>query len=242
MSDDEVFLRTIISDPDNDWPRLVYADYLDEQGSCDRAEFIRVQCEMAAMPEECERTFCDGSLVVCPDCRRYKNLSKRSRQLLADDGPPVLGHRTRIRNGKEETQAYRWMGAALVAGWCEWKRGFVESIEIHVNDFDKHAAEIFRQHPIGKVTLSGVTPTESHWEGRPLFIFDYFYLPRRVRHYLINDGDGGFVLGYATRERALEALSEACVAWGRELAGLVNEASEELACGPSSLQTGMEPP
>ena len=47
MNDDDAFLAAIIADPDNDMPRLVYADYLDERGDSDRAEFIRVQCELA---------------------------------------------------------------------------------------------------------------------------------------------------------------------------------------------------
>lgn len=37
--------------PDDDTPRLVYADWLDEHGQPERAEFIRVQCEMAAIPD-----------------------------------------------------------------------------------------------------------------------------------------------------------------------------------------------
>ena len=37
------FLRLILADPDADGPRLVYADWLDDQGEHARAEFIRVQ-------------------------------------------------------------------------------------------------------------------------------------------------------------------------------------------------------
>ena len=38
------FLQAIIADPADDLPRLVYADYLDENDDADRAEFIRLQC------------------------------------------------------------------------------------------------------------------------------------------------------------------------------------------------------
>ena len=48
----ESFLRAIIADPADDLPRLVYADWLDENGDPDRAEFIRVQCELAKLPED----------------------------------------------------------------------------------------------------------------------------------------------------------------------------------------------
>jgi uncharacterized protein (TIGR02996 family) len=49
--DDAAFLQAICADPDADGPRLRYADYLDDKGdpaSVARAEFIRVQCAMAA--------------------------------------------------------------------------------------------------------------------------------------------------------------------------------------------------
>src|SRR5262245_43514127 len=41
------FLRAVAGQPDEDAPRLVYADWLDEHGDPDRAEFIRVQCALA---------------------------------------------------------------------------------------------------------------------------------------------------------------------------------------------------
>jgi uncharacterized protein (TIGR02996 family) len=47
MNAAEPFLRAIHDRPDDDAPRLVYADWLDERGDADRAEFIRVQCALA---------------------------------------------------------------------------------------------------------------------------------------------------------------------------------------------------
>lgn len=47
MSDHAAFLRAIIDDPDEDAHRLVYADWLDDHGEPDRAEFIRLQCRLA---------------------------------------------------------------------------------------------------------------------------------------------------------------------------------------------------
>ena len=40
----EPFLRAICENPADDAPRLVYADWLDENGDPDRAEFIRCDC------------------------------------------------------------------------------------------------------------------------------------------------------------------------------------------------------
>src|SRR5262245_18950992 len=45
------FLRTICENPDDDAPRLVYADWLDENGDPARAEFIRLHVQLAREPD-----------------------------------------------------------------------------------------------------------------------------------------------------------------------------------------------
>jgi len=55
MSSHECFLQAILSDPEDDARRLVYADWLDENGDPERAELIRVQCELAPGVEDGER-------------------------------------------------------------------------------------------------------------------------------------------------------------------------------------------
>jgi type IV pilus assembly protein PilB len=52
MTTDDAFLQEIVEHPDEDRPRLVYADWLEEHGDPDRADFIRVQCLLAKLPEE----------------------------------------------------------------------------------------------------------------------------------------------------------------------------------------------
>lgn len=47
MSEREAFLAAIIRRPDDDVPRLIFADYLDERGESARAELIRLQCAAA---------------------------------------------------------------------------------------------------------------------------------------------------------------------------------------------------
>src|SRR5258707_731391 len=75
MTHDDAFLQAIIDRPDDDAPRLIYADWLDERGD-PRGEFIRVQCALAGMDEY--------------DPRRW-DLMARERELLSRYAPEWLG-------------------------------------------------------------------------------------------------------------------------------------------------------
>ncbi|HEY7426081.1 MAG TPA: TIGR02996 domain-containing protein [Gemmataceae bacterium] len=54
MTPNDAFLQAILANPEDDTPRLVYADWLDERGD-PRGEFIRVQCQMAILSADDER-------------------------------------------------------------------------------------------------------------------------------------------------------------------------------------------
>src|SRR4051794_1869690 len=80
MSDEIALLAAIRANPDEDTPRLVYADWLDEHACGDsaasneaRAEFIRAQCEFARVED------------ADPD--RTEQLSARVDELVAKFGP-----------------------------------------------------------------------------------------------------------------------------------------------------------
>ena len=47
MSEHDSLLRAVIDNPEDNAPRLVYADWLDEHGEPDHAELIRLQCALA---------------------------------------------------------------------------------------------------------------------------------------------------------------------------------------------------
>lgn len=91
-------LIAIRDNPDDDTPRLVYADRLDELGDHDRAEFVRTQVEASRLclpgseadPRNGIRTAADGSLVydsppalARPALARLWSLQKRESALLA---------------------------------------------------------------------------------------------------------------------------------------------------------------
>src|SRR5688572_27026961 len=57
MTDGTALYRSILAHPADDTPRLVYADWLEENGRSEEAEFIRVECRLEAiLPGEPEYT------------------------------------------------------------------------------------------------------------------------------------------------------------------------------------------
>lgn len=50
MDEREALLRAAVANPDDDLPRLIYADWLEEHDDPDQAAFVRAQCELAATP------------------------------------------------------------------------------------------------------------------------------------------------------------------------------------------------
>jgi len=72
---DRDFLRAISENPEDDVTRLVYADWLDEQGD-PRGEFIRVECELGTLEE---------------DTPRHKKLAQRKWELLEEYGKEWKG-------------------------------------------------------------------------------------------------------------------------------------------------------
>jgi uncharacterized protein (TIGR02996 family) len=76
MNQEEAFLQAIAEAPDDDVPRLVCADWLEEHGEGDRAEFIRLQCAL-------DRPW--------PGEERAAELRRRAVQLLAEHEGRWLG-------------------------------------------------------------------------------------------------------------------------------------------------------
>jgi uncharacterized protein (TIGR02996 family) len=81
----EAFLQDVIEHRDDDMPRLVCADWLEERGEGVRAEFIRVQCELADWRKVLERFTGDHG------DRRLAYLRRRERGLLGENVSTVPG-------------------------------------------------------------------------------------------------------------------------------------------------------
>jgi uncharacterized protein (TIGR02996 family) len=52
MTQQQSLFRAILDAPEDDAPRLVYADWLEDNGQAQRCQLIRVQCELARIPPD----------------------------------------------------------------------------------------------------------------------------------------------------------------------------------------------
>jgi uncharacterized protein (TIGR02996 family) len=134
MTDRDSLLAAVLAAPDEDTPRLVYADACDETGDHDRAEFVRVQVELARIE-------------ATPNWRYHTRgkLHERYIDLL-------------VREGElKDTEAFlSWCGRLVCRISCEteYRRGFVESVTCSSQDWLAHSAAILAAHPVRRVALT----------------------------------------------------------------------------------------
>jgi uncharacterized protein (TIGR02996 family) len=123
LTHEGAFLADICEHPDEDAPRLVYADWLDDHGQPGRAEFIRVQCERARLPEGDDR---------------QAGLAAREERLL-------LEHEGAWRAGLPALDGVTW--GDFSRGFVE--AAFVGSVE----DFLRSAGALFAAAPVSRVRI-----------------------------------------------------------------------------------------
>jgi uncharacterized protein (TIGR02996 family) len=151
QTDAEPFLQRIRAYPDDDVPRLIFADWLDEQArwlqpaqrdaATARAEFIRVQIALAQPPESADASGPDPRTPT-PPANRATAESDRLRQLQVAE--------------RELLDAHRAEWAAPFDGLAtgpEFRRGFVEEVKIDARRYLRHAHELFAAGPIRHIHL-----------------------------------------------------------------------------------------
>jgi uncharacterized protein (TIGR02996 family) len=119
-------LQTIIQNPDDDTPRLIYADWLEDNGNQPRAEFIRAQCE-------CARLFRAGK-----EIRQALDMRAKYADLLRKHEKEWVG--------EFPNKAQSWSFA----------RGFIEYVAVEAGNFLKYADDIFANTPIRRLYISNV--------------------------------------------------------------------------------------
>jgi uncharacterized protein (TIGR02996 family) len=103
MSDRDALLAAVRQAPDDDSPRLVYADWLDEHGEADRAEFIRLQIEIDHLRRP------DSDL----DRWRRAVIDRRPDELVPRDFPPDLHRYAALARREDElleVRQWEWLG------------------------------------------------------------------------------------------------------------------------------------
>ncbi|VTU00191.1 Repeat-companion domain TIGR02996 OS=Singulisphaera acidiphila (strain ATCC BAA-1392 / DSM 18658 / VKM B-2454 / MOB10) GN=Sinac_4455 PE=4 SV=1 [Gemmataceae bacterium] len=124
MTDGDALLAAIIAAPDDDTPRLVYADWLDENGQPERAEFIRVQIEVSRGETTKKRSPQQSILLT------------RFRELFSTHGSTWKGS----LDGSSADVIFR--------------RGFVEELEIKPERLLDLGAQQLEKHPIRLLSVT----------------------------------------------------------------------------------------
>lgn len=132
--DADALLRSIVRHPDDDTPRLVYADWLQENGRAEEAEFLRVQCHLAA-----------GE----PDAPEYPELLDRDEELRLWLGTHVPGPRPTFPGGLSVEGGSWW--------WPYTERGFPRFLEF--DGTQKYGARAMRALAAGLERAFDALPT-----------------------------------------------------------------------------------
>jgi uncharacterized protein (TIGR02996 family) len=119
MTQHDALLAAVCAAPDDDLPRLVYADWLDENGDADRAEFIRTQITIA-----------NGAKGA-----KLANLQKREAELLAHHWAAWTDDLAGFTDNHFEPP-------------FDFRRGFVEAISIDGESLRELGTRLFRAAPI----------------------------------------------------------------------------------------------
>jgi len=138
MSERDRFVAAIIADPADDTVRLAFADWLDEHGEAERAEFIRVQCEISVL---CERH--RTGKATPGDTARQQVLFDRDAELVPTVYPVVV---------YPVMNALRGMGIDPYE--CVYNRGgWLSHVTCFARRWLAYGDTLLASHPVTAVTL-----------------------------------------------------------------------------------------
>lgn len=229
----QALLAAILDNPADDLRRLVYADWLEEEGQTERAEFIRMQVKLARSDAYIER---QGGIVGAAAVQADRLRREIERQV--DQGElPWLVPEWATEDGWD----WSGNGSSLLidTGWprkfgrgpitLTWERGFIREVQAPLAWWLEHGSALVAEHPIERVEITNkqtvivlgeicwtcpeVVPPLARisWEPEsssrlPVDLF--LLLP-----------DRGLVMGlaaYPSKQHARDALSQACLALARQ--------------------------
>jgi uncharacterized protein (TIGR02996 family) len=164
------FLNAIVAEPDEDTPRLVAADFLDENGNPDRAAFIRVQIALARLEAFAVNRSPEAEELHEVTQLEVDALGKKERAFL---GPfSVYPHLWAAEDCPELVRAVpSARTSSPLAGFhvegverLHWHRGFVERVDCPAVEWLRQGTAVRKRNPVrGVVLLACHMPTRSDW-------------------------------------------------------------------------------
>jgi uncharacterized protein (TIGR02996 family) len=150
MPERDSFLHMILENPDEDAPRLVYADWLEEQGD-PLAEFIRLQCELVITQDEQQEL--TNQLFAVPHfpSRKEQDFLRQGQclDLHADEWLQPLARPWIRPDGDLITVRQSRHDDTLV----ELRRGFVESVVMGTEQGRKSLTALLQTQPLASIQL-----------------------------------------------------------------------------------------
>ena len=234
---DECFLAAIIADPDADLPRLAYADWLEEDGQQDRAEFIRdgiAVCYPERLnPHHDMGAGWDGVVDIMtqypPDpshCALCAAISRQRNSRVPQRLALEIGGLTGMPadwSGRKDS------GANYVGVRC--RRGFVAGVRCPLAAWSAAGPAIVRVHPVKELTITDRLAERRHRDSPQYGWFCYTRdglptapeldaVPYPVWRLLPPEDQGrGTSKYFEGLEAAAVALRAAALCWAREHRG-----------------------
>jgi len=142
------FIAAIIANPDEDTPRLVAADFLEENGETDRAAFIRIQCAIARLEASGLQKSLEMDELRKKE-RAYLGPLSVSRLLWAAEACPELVRMPPQGRTSSPLDRLHVDGAERLT----WRRGFVEAVSCPTAEWIRHGVAVRKRQPVVSVTL-----------------------------------------------------------------------------------------
>ena len=153
-TDGDILLRAIIANPDDDDPRLQYADWLEENGQAERAEFIRVQIEKARTPI-CKH---EKDMGIAPaKCRRCQ-LRGREAFLMIHDLPNEWHGLPPHYFACANKASHNWKPKEKHKAWAWFDRGFVERLYCTLADSLEYGSVLVASNPVSMILAVDMIP------------------------------------------------------------------------------------
>ena len=146
MSPDHPLLRAVIAEPDDDTLRLALADWFDENDQSARADFIRVQIELARGVDEIERR-------IELERRQAELLVAHEREWSAPFLEALDGKVDRLGGWTFLPSDYGSLCADHRWGCCVFRRGFAEYFRLPAEVMIRHGEKLASLTPVRELYL-----------------------------------------------------------------------------------------